>query len=87
MLLLSANTDVQHGCDASQHPSLHLWLVTRPRSLQRSELARYSLFLGVASFVPIVKTLPRHDSGTGHRHLDRTPTQPIANHYLLTPDT
>ena len=39
------------------------------------------------SFFPIMKTLPRHDSGIGQRHLDRKPTQSIANHYLLTPDT
>ena len=39
------------------------------------------------SFFPIVKTLPRHDSGIGQHHLDRKPTQSIANHYLLTPDT
>ena len=65
MLLLSVNTDVQHGCDAST-----------PVFAQVPD-----------SFFPIVKTLPRHDSGTGQRHLDRTPTQSIANHYLLTPDT
>ena len=64
-LLLSANTDVQHGCDAST-----------PVFAQVPD-----------SFFPIVKTLPRHDSGIRHRHLDRKPTHSIANHYLLTPDT
>ena len=39
------------------------------------------------SFFLIVKTLSLHDSGIGRRHLDRKPTQSIANHYLLTPDT
>ena len=39
------------------------------------------------SFFPIVKTLPQHDSGIRHRQSDWKPTQSIANHYLLTPDT